>query len=244
MNRRMRRPRRPYQDVDEGYWEPDYREPTSSGGFWKLIALLSLVVAAVASYAFISGKGISDIFAPQGKVIQTASTTLLRMERESQLVTTRAFVQAVVRQRDEQIYGDAEIIRIVPATIHYAVNLAELDREKLEYDEASRTLYVPLPDVRILSIDPDLEKSEIIRKLDLLRSENLTGNPLEDATEKMVRPALEELGKKPEIIKTAKDQAVMSIRLLLESSLEAVGSDVKVKPYFKSEGKTPARERS
>jgi hypothetical protein len=36
----------------------------------------------------------------------------------------------------------------------------------------------------------------------------------------------------------------MSVRQLLESSLDAVGMDVKVKPYFKSEGKTPVRERS
>jgi hypothetical protein len=229
------------REVEDRYWEPYEVERTTGGGFWKLIALISVAVAALASYAFISGKGIYDYVMPEGKAVRTATTTLLKMERESQIVTTRAYVQAVVRQRDEQWYGNAEIIRIVPATIHYAVDLAEIDRDKLEYDESSRTLYVPLPEVKILSIDPDLEKAELIRNLDVLRSERLTGNPLEDTTEKMVRPALEELGKSPEIVKTAKDQAVMSVRQLLESALEAVRIDVKVKPYFKSEGKTPVR---
>lgn len=244
MNNRPLGPRRMYRDVDDEYWEPDVMPRSSGGGFWKLIALVSVVVAALASYALISGRGFYDFFSPQGKVVQTATSAILRMERESQLVTTRAFVQAVVRQRDEQWYGNAEIIRIVPATIHYAVNLAEIDRDKLEYDESSRTLYVPLPDVKILSIDPDLAKAETVRNLDVLRSEGLTGNPLEDATEKMVRPMLEEMGKSPEIIKTAKDQAMMSVRQLLESSLDAVGMKVRVKPYFKSEGKTPVRERN
>lgn len=243
MNRRYpkpRRPVRPVREVDDSYWEYGEVERRPGGGIWKLIAVISIVVAVLASYAFMTGKGVYDVFAPQGKIIQTATTTLLKMERENQLVTTRAFVQAVVRQRDEQWYGNAEVIRIVPATIHYAVNLNEIDRAKIEYDGQSKTLWTPLPDVKILSIDPDLTKAETIRNLDLLRSEQLTGNALEETTEKMVRPALEELGKSPEIIKTAKDQAIVSVRQLLESALDATGVEVRVKPYFKSEGKTPA----
>jgi len=247
MNRRYPKPRRPVRpvrqsrEVDDSYWDyGEIEKRPGGGGLWKFIAVVSIGVAVLASYAFMTGKGVYDAFAPKGKVVQTATTTLLKMERENQLVTTRAFVQAVVRHRDEQWYGNAEVVRIVPGTIHYAVNLAEIDRNKIEYDEQSKTLWVPLPDVKILSIDPDLTKAETIRNLDMLRTEQLTGNALEEATEKMVRPALEELGKSPEIIKTAKDQAVVSVRQLLESALDATGAGVRVKPYFKSEGKTPA----
>jgi hypothetical protein len=225
--------------VDDSYWEYNELEKRTGGGLWKVVAVISIGVAVLASYAFMTGKGVYDVFAPQGRVVQTATTTLLKMDRENQLVTTRAFVQAVVRQRDEQWYGDAEVIRIVPATIHYAVNLAEIERDKIEYDAQSKTLWVPLPDVKILSIDPDLTKAETIRNLDALRTEGLTGNVLEEATEKMVRPTLEELGKSPEIIKTAKDQAIVSVRQLLEPALDAVGTGVRVKPYFKSDGKAP-----
>ncbi len=245
MNSRLRRAPRRVREMDDEYWEDDGRGRSSGGsGAWKVIALLSLALALAASYAFMSGKGVYDFFSPKATVVQTANTTLLKVKRDSQLVTTRAFVQAVVRQRDEQWYGNAEIIRIVPATIHYAVNLAEIDRNQLEFDEASRTLHVPLPDVKILSIDPDLAKAEVIRNLDLLRSEGLSGNVLEDTTEKKVRPTLEEMGKSPEIIRTAKDQAVISVRQLLESALEAAGTDVKVKPYFKSEGKNPVQGKN
>jgi len=243
MNRKYPRPRKAVRDTDDRYWEYDAVEKRTGGRFWKVIAVISVGVAVLASYAFMTGKGVYDVFAPQGRIVQTATTTLVKMERENQLVTTRAFVQAVVRQRDEQWYGNAEVVRIVPATIHYAVNLGELDRDKIEYDAQSRTLWVPLPDVKILSIDPDLQKAEIIRNLDVLRSEGGTGNALEETTEKMVRPALEELGKSPEITRTAKDQAVVSVRQLLESALDAAGTGVRVKPYFMSEGKTPAPEK-
>jgi len=243
MNRRSSRPRRPVRDAEDRYREYEEVGKMPGGGPWKVIAVISIGVAVLASYAFMTGKGVYDVFAPQGRIVQTATTTLVRMDRENQLVTTRAFVQAVVRQRDEQWYGNAEIVRIVPATIHYAVNLAEIDREKIEYDAQSKTLWVPLPDVKILSIDPDLQKAETIRNLDALRSEAMTGNALEDATEKMVRPALDELGKSTEIIRTAKDQAVVSVRQLLESALDATGTGVRVKPYFKSEGKTPSPEK-
>jgi hypothetical protein len=243
MNWRGARPRRMFKDTDHRRWDYDPMVKRSGRVLWKAVALIIVVVAIIASYAFITGKGVYDIFVPRGRVVQTATTTLLRMERETQLVTTRAYVQAVVRYRDEQWYGAAEVVRIVPATIHYAVNLAEIDRDKLEYDSQSKTLWVPLPDVRILSIDPDLQKAETIRNLDLLRSERGAGNTLEDITEKMARPKLEELGKSPEIIRTAKDQAVLSVRQLLESALDAAGTGVKVKPYFISEGKESASEK-
>lgn len=213
-------------------------EPTSSGKLWKLTAIASFIVALAAlvlAGMLYTRKGFGDFFWPGEKIVSTAKTTLLRLERDTNLVTTRAFVQAVVRQRDVQWYGDAEVIRIVPATIHYAVSLKDIDQGRMAYDEQKRELRVPLPDVKILSIDPDLTKAEIIRNLDFLRTETLTGNQLEDTTEQMVRPELEKLGNSPEIIKTAKEHAIASVRQLLESALSSVGQPIAVQPYFKNE---------
>lgn len=213
-------------------------ETTSSGKLWKLLAIASFLVALAAltlAGMLYTRKGFGDFFWPGEKIVSTAKTTLLKLERDTNLVTTRAFVQAVIRQRDAQWYGDAEVIRIVPATIHYAVSLKDIDQGRMAYDEQKRELRVPLPDVKILSIDPDLSKAEIIRNLDFLRTETMTGNQLEDTTEQMVRPELEKLGKSPEIIKTAKEHAIASVRQLLESALSSVGQPVAVQPYFKNE---------
>src|SRR5215813_4089404 len=227
---RVSRPRRLFKDTDHRRWGSDPMERRPGAGLWKAIALASVLTAILTSYALMTGKGVFDIFTPRGRVVQTATSTLMKMERESQLVTTRAFVQTVVRYRNEQWYGNAEVVRIVPATIHYAVNLAEIDHDKIEYDSQSKTLWVLLPDVKILSIDPDLQKAETIRNLDLLRAEKLTGNALENITEKMSRPKLDELGKSPEIMATAKEQAILSVRQILESALDAAGTGVRVKP--------------
>lgn len=217
---------------------------TTSGKIWKLLAIISLVVALAAlifAGMLYTRKGIGDVFWPEEKIVNTAKTTLLRLERDTNLVTTRAFVQAVVRQRNEQWYGDAEVIRIVPATIHYAVNLNEIDHGRMVFDEQKRELRVPLPDVKILSIDTDLTKAEIIRNLDFLRTESQTGNQLEDTTEQMIRPEIEKMGKSPEIIKTAKEHAIASVRQLLESALSSVGQPVAVQPYFKNDSEPAAQ---
>jgi hypothetical protein len=163
------------------------------------------------------------------------------LERDASLVTTQAYVQTVIRQRNEQWYGDAEIIRIVPATIHYAVNLKDIDHGRMVFDEKKRELRVPLPDVKILSIDPDLVKAEIIRNLDFLRTESQTGNQLEATTEQMIRPEIEKMGKSPEIIKTAKEHAIASVRQLLESALSSVGQPISVQPYFKNDAEAAAQ---
>ena len=104
-----------------------------------------------------------------------------------------------------------------------------------------RELRVPLPDVKILSIDPDLTKAEIIRNLDFLRTESQTGNQLEETTEQMIRPEIEKLGKSPEVIKTAKEHAIASVRQLLESALSSVGQPVAVQPYFKNDAQDAAQ---
>lgn len=220
------------------------RKPTTTEKFWKLIAVGSLTVTVavlILGAMLYTRKGLGDVFWPEEKIVSTARSTLLRVERSNHLVTTRAYVQAVIRQRNEQWYGNAEVIRIVPATINYAVNLNEIDTGRLEFDDQKRVLRVPLPDVKILSIDPDLAKAETIRNLDFLRSESLTGNQLEETTEKMIRPEIEKLGQSPELLKTAKDQAIASVRQLLESALGTVGQPVAVQPYFKNDGPAPVK---
>jgi len=227
--------------VTEKVVSPPRRAVTEK--LWKLIALASFIVmiaAVVVAAMLYARKGIGDLFWPEDKIVRTARTTLQRVERDNSLVTTRAYVQAVVRQRSEEWYGNAEVIRIVPATISYAVNLNEIDSGRLEYDDQRRVLRVPLPEVKILSIDPDLGKAEIIRNLDFLRSESLSGNQLEDTTEKMVRPEIEKMGQSPEIMKIAKEQAITSVRQLLETALGSVGQPVAVLPYFRSDGPPPA----
>lgn len=208
-----------------------------NNGLWKTMAFVSLGIALAMGWLLFSNKGLYDFIRPQGNVVETARTALLRVERENSLVTTKAYVQAVVRKRSEEWYGNAEVIRIVPATIHYAVNLNEIDRNKIQYDAQTRSLSVQLPEVKILSIDPDMARAEIIRNLDLLRSEGVTGNQLEAETEKMIRPTLEELGKSSAIMNTAKEQATTSVKQLLESALNATGQQVQVHPYFPNENK-------
>lgn len=215
---------------------------TLSEKFWKITALLSLlvtIIVMVMAVMMYTGRNAKDLFWPEERVVKSARAALLRIERESSLVTTKAYVQVVVRQSSEEWYGDAEVIRIVPATISYAINLKDIDQGRMEFDEQRQLLRVPLPDVKIVAIDPDLGRAEIIRRLDFLRSEGATGNELEEATEKMIRPKIEEAGKSPEIIKIAKEQAIASVRQLIESALGAVGQPVAGQPYFKNDSPQP-----
>jgi len=218
-------------------------KPAVSGKFWKVIALASLfvtVIIMIITVMLYTGRNARDLLWPEERVVRTARVALQRFERESSLVTAKAYVQVVVRQSSEQWYGDADVIRIVPATILYAVNLKDIDQSRMEYDEEKQLLRVPLPDVKIISIDPDMTRAETIRRMDLLRSEGGIGNELEDATEKMIRPKVEEAGNSPEVIKIAKEQAITSIRQLLESALGAVGQPVAVQPYFRNDKPQPA----
>lgn len=216
-------------------------------GFWKVVTVVCLCAMLYVIYSLSAtspgsiGRSVVEqilpAVLPKGNVIETANATFLKLDPQSQLVTATAYVQAVVQKKDEQVYGTAEVARIVPARIHYALNLAEIDRTRMEYDPQAQILWVALPDVRIQSIDPDLPNAKIIKSLGVLRTESGIGDQLEQATEQMIRPALERMGASPDIVKFAKDQGIISVRQLLEASIEASGQHVRVKPYFLSDGK-------
>ncbi|MFN0124485.1 MAG: DUF4230 domain-containing protein [Blastocatellia bacterium] len=207
------------------------RKSSRSATIFLVVLPLTLIVLAVGNMFW---SQISGLFRAQDDVLGSARTTLTRVEKQSKLITSKAFVQAVVRQRDDQWYGNAEVIRMVPATIHYAIDLAAIDKEKMRYDKDKNELVVPLPDVQITAIDPDLAHMEVIRNLDLLRSQAATGNPLEEATEKMVRPTLEKMSRSPQAVRSARDQAINAVKTLLESAFAATGRAVHVQPYFRN----------
>src|SRR4030095_12071537 len=107
--------------------------------YWKVITAVCLGAMLFVIFSISTGRSFLSRLLPAGSVVQTASATILRLDRESQLITASTYVQAVIRQKDIQPYGTAEVVRIVPARIHYGMNLNEIDRNKMEYDAQSGT---------------------------------------------------------------------------------------------------------
>jgi hypothetical protein len=205
---------------------PSYH--SSSLGRLALVGLLFVVLPGL----FLLGWSARQWLAPEPDVVASAQTAILKLEGQRKLITLKAVVQTVVRQSDEQWFGKAEVIRIVPARVSYGVDLAKLNARSLRYDPAARRLTIALPPVEVLAIDPDLANAQVIRTSDLLRRQGGVVNQLEDATLTRLRPALEAAAKDPALLDSAREQTKIALRALLEPALAAAGGGVAVTPVF------------
>jgi hypothetical protein len=200
--------------------------------------LRTLVGLALAAALLAGGWFAHQLYKSRQDPLAQASAALTRLEAQNQLITAKAYLQVVVRQSDSQWYGKAEVIRIVPAVVSYAIDLGQIDPKAMQYERRLNVLTVPLPDPAIAAIDPQLDKAEVIRSADLLRTQGGALNRLEDLTEKQVRPAIEQAAQNAEAQSLARAQAKQAVRALLQGALSATGGgQVRVEPYFASDSK-------
>ena len=87
------------------------------------------------------------------------STSLQAMQAQNRLTPFTARFVSVVTSRQRRFGGllQAERTLILPGTARYEIDMASLTRDDLEWDAASSTLTVTLPDLEIAGPEVDLE---------------------------------------------------------------------------------------
>lgn len=80
-------------------------------------------------------------------------------EGRTELTIAKLEQALTVEHRDSNWRGTIAVKVTVPCTLHYAINLATLGAGDFRWDPATKLLRVRMPDVRLQSVEPDLEKA-------------------------------------------------------------------------------------
>jgi hypothetical protein len=173
------------------------------------------------------------------------STTLVVQELKGRrtLIVAQAIVEARIRLKvpPSQLLGlrlpdDAELLRLVPATISYGVDLAGLTPESLRWSGQGKVLAISVPDVRIIAVDQHDHDIFETKSLGLLRSEAGLGNALEVEARTITRPALLRRAGDDRLLSFAREQARLSLASLVRTL--SGRSDVRVEVLFQPGSKT------
>ncbi|WP_343343235.1 DUF4230 domain-containing protein [Sphingomicrobium sp. XHP0239] len=127
-------------------------------GVWRPIILTGLVVVVLLIGYTLASRLLGE--AERGPDPDTiVSTSLQAMQAQNRLTPFTARFVAVVTSRQRRFGGllSAERTLILPGTARYEIDMASLTREDLEWDPASSTLTVTLPELEIAGPDVDLE---------------------------------------------------------------------------------------
>lgn len=94
------------------------------------------------------------------------ATSLVAFERQNSLTVFSAELAPVVSSDDSRLFGlvKAKQVAVIPARIDYTVDLAAVDRNRMRWDAASKTLTVRLPPLRLSRPNLDEARAQYLRE--------------------------------------------------------------------------------
>jgi hypothetical protein len=194
---------------------------------------MNKILAALLGLALIAGGVLFAVKRQVDPPVETIVASSLQSLHEQNRLSAFAarFVTAVTSSKSR--YGlNAEKTLIIPAMVHYEVDLAKLRKSDLAWDAASRTLTVRLPPVEISGPEFDLaqtreyESGMVLMTLtdveQLLDAENRA-----KAREDVVRQAQAE-----PVMRLARQASLRAISNSFAMPLAAAGVEAKVEAKF------------
>jgi hypothetical protein len=122
---------------------------------WLIVILLLAAVGWLAWRAF----GPQDHGDP-------LATSLVAFEEQNRLTVFSAQLSPVVASEDSRLFGTltSRQVAVIPARVDYTLDLSQVDASRLAWDEASRTLTVQLPQIRVGTPNLDEGRAQYLRE--------------------------------------------------------------------------------
>lgn len=127
----------------------------ASGVPW-LLFILALALAAWLAY---------EAFRPEDKG-SPLGTTLTAFEKQNRLTVFSAQLAPVVSAEDSRLLGlvNSRQIAIIPARVDYTLDLSQMDRSRLDWNEDTHVLTVRLPAIRAGKPNLDEARAQYLRE--------------------------------------------------------------------------------
>lgn len=170
------------------------------------------------------------------------ATSLVAFEKQNRLTVFSAQLSPVVSSEDSRLFGAirSRQVAVIPARVDYTLDLSQMDASRLRWDEATSTLDVQLPPLRVSRPNLDEGRAQYLREgiwITRDAQDNLTRQNTRLAEQQAVEQAAN-----PVLLSLARSAAKDAIRQNLAIPLEVAGfGRVTVNVRFDGEA-VPARQ--
>ena len=169
------------------------------------------------------------------------ATSLVAFEKQNRLTVFSAQLSPVVASEDSRLFGaiKSRQVAVIPARVDYTLDLSQMDRNRLRWDEGASTLDVQLPPLQVGKPNLDEGRAQYLRE-GLWISRNAQDNLTRQNTRLAEQQAVEQAAN-PVLMGLARSAARAAIRQNLAIPLEVAGfGRVTVNVRFDGEA-VPAR---
>ena len=169
------------------------------------------------------------------------ATSLVAFEKQNRLSVFSAQLSPVVASEDSRFFGTikSKQVAVIPARIDYSLDLSQMDRSRLRWDEATNTLEVQLPALTVGKPNLDESRAQYLRE-GIWISRDAQDNLTRQNT-RLAEQQAQEQAANPVLIGLARAAAKDAIRQNLAIPLEVAGfGAVTVNVRFDGEPAPPA----
>ena len=170
---------------------------------------------------------------PDPETIATASLQSVR--EQARLTPFVARYVAVVTSTQSRFGLNAQKTMILPGTVRYELDLAKLQRDDLDWDEATKTLNVTLPPVEIAGPEIDLAQVQEYSGGGVLMSLTNAEAALDSANQQRGTQSLLEQARAPTPMRLARNAARAAVERSFAMPLRAAGVEAQVVARFPDE---------
>jgi len=164
------------------------------------------------------------------------ATSLVAFEKQNRLTVFSAQLSPVVSSEDSRFFGTirSRQVAVIPARVDYTLDLSHMDRHRLRWDEATSTLDVQLPPLKVGRPNLDEGRAQYMRE-GIWISREAQDNLSRQNTRLAEQQAVEQAAN-PVLMGLARSAAKDAIRQNLAIPLEVAGfGEVTVNVRFDGE---------
>ena len=175
------------------------------------------------------------VFGPQDYGDPLA-TSLVAFERQNRLTVFSAQLSPVVASEDRRVFGlvNSRQVAVIPARVDYSLDLSRMDRSRLRWDEATKTLDVQLPPLQVGRPNLDEGRAQYLREGVWISRE--AQDELTRDNTRLAEQQAQEQAANPVLMGLARSAARDAIRQNLAIPLEVAGfGEVTVNVRFDGE---------
>ena len=195
-----------------------------------MLGLLCVIAAAAVWGVFAINQWRSG---PTPETVVAASLEGLR--EQNVLVPFTARYVAVVTSRQARLGLEAQKTLILPGTVRYELDLAQLTTRDLAWDATARTLTIALPPIRLAGPDIDLDGVREYRDGELLLFFTNAEARLDEANRSAAQTELIAQARGATPLRLARGAAIRAVEANFAMPLRAAGIDARVTARFARE---------
>ncbi len=188
--------------------------------------LFLVTLAALAWFWFLKPERLGDPLA----------TSMVAFEKQNRLTVFSAQLAPVVAADDSRYFGlvKSKQVAVIPARVDYTLNLAAMNRDRLAWNEAAKTLDVQLPALTLSRPNLDEARAQYLREGVFITRE--AQDKLNRNTTLLAEQQAMKAAANPVLMTLARTAAKDAIRQNLAIPMQVAGfGDVKVRVRFDGE---------